>query len=294
MNFKLQSFQKQLDVSRIAYIHYFEFTNRYHTNIDAHNFCELLYVDSGTVTVHADSYTGDMTVNQLLIHRPNEVHSLSTSDTVAPNVIIIGFECTAEALIPFSSAPVTLSPDYCRALARIMTEAMNVYEAPYDVPNTTFMRKRESYPFGADQMIKNYLETFLIQLIRDRLSQSTAEAPLSNAAAGSIQAVYQYLSENYTANITLDNLCFLFGMNKTTLCQSFKAAYGTTILDFTNSRRLHEAKALLRAQNLTVTEISEKVGFSSVHYFCRFFKKHTGLTPQQYASSVLSRLRVDF
>ncbi len=294
MNFKLQSFNRQLDVTRMAYIHYFEFTNRYHTTTDAHNFCELLYVDSGTVTVHADNYTGVLSVGQMLIHRPNEVHSLSTSDTVAPSVIIIGFECVCEALVPFSVQPTTLSAEYIRALGKIMTEAMNVYEAPYDVPNTVFMRKRENYPFGADQMIKNYLESFLIQLVRDHLNQATAAPEASAPAAGGIQAVYQYLSENYAASISLDNLCFLFGMNKTTLCQSFKAEYGTTILDHINTLRLHEAKALLRAQNLTVTEIADRVGFSSVHYFCRFFKKHTGLTPQQYASSVLSRLRVDF
>ena len=45
MDFKLQKCKIQMNVSRIANIHYFEFTNEYHTEIDSHNFCELIYVD---------------------------------------------------------------------------------------------------------------------------------------------------------------------------------------------------------------------------------------------------------
>ncbi len=280
MNCKLQTFDKPLDISRLAFIHYFEFNGRYQTERASHGFCELLYVDSGRITVDAESYRGDLSVGQLLIHKPNEMHSILNPDAVASNVITIGFECFCDALSPFSEKPTTLSAEYSRSIARIMTEAMNVYEPPYDVPNTLFMNKRDSYPFGAEQLVKNNLESFLIQLVRDCMNQNDSD---NQSVLRGAQAVYQYLSENYTANISLDNLCFLFCTNKTSLCNDFKREYGMTINEFVNSLRLDEAKALLQAQKLTVTEISEKVGFSSVHYFSRFFKKYTSMTPREYA-----------
>ena len=166
MQFKLKEFNTPITVSQIANIHYFEFTNQYHTNDDAHNFCELVYVDKGEVSVKSSNYCGKLLNNQLIIHRPNEIHSLKCTDDTAPNIIIIGFECTSDELIVFSKQPVTLITEHQKMLAEIMKEGMSVYAPPYDLPNTTDMKKRDSYPFGADQMIKLKLEILLITLIR--------------------------------------------------------------------------------------------------------------------------------
>lgn len=291
MFFTLQPSMIQMDVSRIAYLHYFEFTNDFHSAQDCHNFCELLYVDQGSLSIFSENYTGPLTENQLIIHRPNELHSLATSDTIAPNVIIIGFECSCEQLIPFSRQPIDLSSDQTRALARIMQEGMSIYEPPYDVPNTGYMPKRADYPFGADQLIKIGMEAFLISLVRG--NQVRTDTPSNNIIpAGSIQAVHQYITENFRTRITLSNLCFLFGMNKTTLCRSFKAEYGTTILDYINSLKIREAKAFLRQGKMSITEISDLLGFSSVHYFCRLFKLHTHLSPTEYSKTIRSKLNI--
>lgn len=73
MKFTLKSFITPVVVTRIANLHYFEFTNRYHTKSDFHNFCELLYVDRGEITVNAENYSGKVADNQVIIHRPNEI-----------------------------------------------------------------------------------------------------------------------------------------------------------------------------------------------------------------------------
>ncbi len=291
MDYNLKSFDMALCVPRIANIHYFEFTNQYHTKGDYHDFCELLYVDNGSVNIHAENFTGVLSDNQLIIHRPNEVHSLACDTDIAPNVIIIGFECNCDALVQFSYAPATLSSEHKNMLAEIMKEAMNVYAPPYDLPNTSDMKKRADYPFGADQMIKLRLETFLITLVRSCLEPSSAQST-GIAAVNGIAAVHQYVTEHYKEKIVLDNLCFLFGTNKTTLCSSFKAEYGTTILNYINDLKIKDAKTLLRENKLSITEISERLGFGSIHYFCRLFKKKTGHSPKEYVKMIRSRLNL--
>ena len=291
MDYNLKSFDMPLVVSRLANIHYFEFTNQYHTKGDSHNFCELLYVDNGAVNIHAEHFCGTLSDNQLIIHRPNEEHSLACDREIAPNVIIIGFECQAEALVPFSRAPVTLSAELQNMLAEVMKEAMTVFAPPYDLPNTSDMKKREGYPFGADQMIKLRLEAFLISLVR------SAQMPLESAnllgtTKSFIAPVHQYITEHYKEKLALDNLCFLFGTNKTTLCHSFKCEYGTTILSYINGLKIKEAKTLLRENKLSITEISERLGFASIHYFCRLFKKNTGRSPKEYLKTVRSKLNL--
>ncbi|MBE6941003.1 MAG: AraC family transcriptional regulator [Ruminococcaceae bacterium] len=284
MFFTLQPPVIQINVSRIANLQYFEFSDAFHSMQDRHNFCELLYVDKGSLSIFAENYSGILGENQVLIHRPNELHSLAADHAVAPNVIIIGFECDSESLSPFARQPITLSSDQTRALSRIMQEGMRIYEPPYNVPNTGYMPKRAEYPFGADQLIKIGLEAFLISLVR------SFHSVISEAGAeGNIQSVHQYITENYRTKITLANLCFLFGMNKTTLCRDFKATYDTTILDYINTLRIREAKSCLRQGKLSITEISDILGFSSVHYFCRLFKQQTGRSPTQYIKNVQSK-----
>lgn len=292
MEFNLHSFNTQMNVSKIANIHYFEFTNHYHTRNDSHNFCELLYVDKGTLSVYSENFSGVLCVNQMIIHRPNEIHSLTTSDTVAPNVIIVGFECESEELVPFSKKPTTLTAEQIKTLSRVLQEGMNVFEPPYDVPNTPHMPKRKQYLFGADQLLKISLESFLISLVRE-LEMPDAPSVSGITTNSAIGAVHQYIKENYTGKITLDNLCFLFAMNKTTLCRAFRQEYGITVGEYINSLRIREAKSLLRSGEYSSTQISEKLGFSSVHYFSRIYKKTTGQTPSEYLKSVKSKLNLN-
>lgn len=284
MFFTLQPSIIEMDVTRIANLQYFEFKNAFHSIRDSHDFYEILYMEQGSLMIDAENYTGRLDQNQLLIHSPNEMHSLTTYGTVTPNLIVIGFECESQELMRFSRKPVTLTSEQARALARIMQEGMSIYEPPYDVPNTTYMPKRAEYPFGADQLIKLGLETLLIGLVRK--ARADAAAGHTIIPAGSIQAVHQYIQENFRTRITLANLCFLFGMNKTALCQSFKQMYGTTILNCINDLRIEEAKNYLLRGEMSITEISDALGFSSVHYFCRLFKKHTQLSPTEYAKNI--------
>ena len=280
MEFKLQSFSTPLRVTRIANIHYFEFTHQYHTESDSHNFCELLHVDQGSLRVTSENYSGILTDNQLIIHRPNERHFLECSESGSPNVVIIGFECSAPELARFSTGPITLQPAHRNMLSRILTEGMAVYEPPYDIP-TFEMKKRASFPFGADQMMQINLESFLISLIRE---YPNSQAPYSagSVGTGKISDIYDYISEHYTEKLTLHDLCFIFGTNKTSLCRNFKDTYGDTVLNHINNLRIRSAKARLREQNQSITQISEELGFTSIHYFCRLFKKETGLTPKEY------------
>ncbi len=286
MEFKLQDFVTPMVVSRIANVHYFEFTTQYQSVDDSHDFCELLYVDKGSICVYADNYSGILSDGQLIIHRAGETHSLQCNENIFPHVIIIGFECAAKELELFSQAPVTLPPMHRRMLADVLKEGMNLFAPPYDIPNTLEMKKRAEYPFASDQMLKLNLELFLITLVRDhaQLTSSPGEESMDDARLADI---CKYITEHYTEKILLDNICFLFGTNKTSLCQRFRLEYGTTILNYIDQLKVKDAKKLLREQKLSVTEISDRLGFSSIHYFCRHFKKHTGMSPKEYQTRKL-------
>ncbi|MFA7636456.1 MAG: AraC family transcriptional regulator [Monoglobales bacterium] len=290
MEFKLKRFEKRIEVTRIANIHYFEFTRQYQTFKDNHAFRELVYVDTGLINVEAENFSGTLSENMLIIHKTGEVHSLTCPSDSAPNVIIIGFECKAEELDNFSKAPVVLSEEQQKILTEVIKEGRTVFKAPYDIPNLKDMKKRKDYPFGADQMIKLKLEMLLIELVRSReTDKSGIDSEIFDPKT---HEIYNYVKKNFREKISLDELCFLFGTNKTTLCRSFKKVYGDTVIGYINYLKIKEAKKLMREGNYNLTEISNMLGFSSVHYFSRMFKKRQGVSPSEYIRTIKSRLEV--
>lgn len=288
MEFKLKPFQEALSVPRLANIHYFEFTDDYTTLADHHPFRELVYVDSGVVQIEAEGYNGYLQSNQLIIHRAGEVHRLSCGKKSTPNIIVIGFECACSELDAFSGRPVPLSGELQRLLTDVVREGRLVFLPPYDQPGTTDMKKRAHTPFGADQMIRLKLEAFLIELVR---CQATAQDKTTDGRIHTkILNVYEYLNNNYRESINLNELCFLYSTNKTTLCRQFKAAYGMTVVDYVHSLRIRDAKRLLRDGEYNITQIADMLGFSSVHYFSRLFKQATRLSPSAYAKTIKAKL----
>ncbi|MBR6633079.1 MAG: helix-turn-helix transcriptional regulator [Clostridia bacterium] len=288
MEYKLKRFDRVIEINKIANIHYFEFTREFHTMKDRHEFRELIYVDSGYIEVEAEEYVGVVNEGELIVHRENETHSISCPLDDAPNVIIIGFECHSSVLDDFAKAPTALTPDLQRLLTDIIKEGRNVFLPPYDVPNLKDMKKRRDYPFGADQMIQIKLEAFFIELVR---SHETV-ASVSNVAHSDVktQEVLHYIEENFRERISLDELCFLYGTNKTSLCNGFKDTYGSTIINYINRLKIKEAKRLLRDGKYNLTQISTMVGFSSIHYFSRIFKQYENQSPSAYIKSIKSKL----
>ena len=292
MKFVLHPFKKSIRVSRLANIHYFEFTPNYHTVNDAHDFCELVYVDKGVVQISSDCYVGDLAQGQMILHRAFENHSLTCDEKVAPNLIIIGFECKEEALKALTLAPITLSEELQKMLGEIVKEARTVYMPPYNVPNVENMKKRKEFAFGADQLIKNYLQIFLIKCLRlqDAPAAQASETRESLFNKAQNYEVKRYLDENYRQKITVEELCFLFNTNKTTLSYGFKNAFGCTIIEYVSRLRVEYAKSKLREGNCTLTQIADSLNLSSVHYLTALFKKHTNMTPTEYLYSLKKAL----
>lgn len=288
MDFKLKTFDTPVSVEKIANLHYFEFLNEYHTIPDTHSFRELVYVDKGSISVKSENYVGKLTDNQVIIHSTNESHSI-ICDSDASDVIVIGFECNCPELDYFAGNPATLTHDMKRLLSRALNEGMAVFAPPYNIPYQADMQKRETYPYGADQLIKLYLEEFLILLIRTTENEKFLSSPKGNLPV-SLDRIYQYVNEHFNDKISLDSLCFLFGTNKTTLCRDFKNEYGVTLLNYINDLKIKEAKRLLRSGKYSVTQVSEHCGFNSVHYFCRFFAQKTGSSPRKYLKTIHSLL----
>ncbi|MFQ6326367.1 helix-turn-helix transcriptional regulator [Nocardia sp. CWNU-33] len=87
---------------------------------------------------------------------------------------------------------------------------------------------------------------------------------------------------HYAEPLNLDELAAAAGVSKFHFLRAFAAVYGKTPAAYLAERRIERAQDLLRATNLTVTEVCMLVGYSSLGSFSSKFRQLVGSTPSQY------------
>jgi AraC-like DNA-binding protein len=90
------------------------------------------------------------------------------------------------------------------------------------------------------------------------------------------------LSRNLTSKVSIDELAELCYMSKSWFYELFQKEYGVTPMVYRDNLLIEKARALLRNEELSVTEIAEQLGFESVSYFSKFFRKYQGSSPSEY------------
>jgi two-component system response regulator YesN len=97
-----------------------------------------------------------------------------------------------------------------------------------------------------------------------------------------IHKVQKYISNHLGEEISLIKLSEIVHFNPSYLSRLFKQITGNNLLRYINDRRLDRAKELLANRKYKIHEIAALLGFSTAPYFTRFFKKLTGISPQEY------------
>lgn len=90
---------------------------------------------------------------------------------------------------------------------------------------------------------------------------------------------------------SLDELAEELHINKYRLCREFSKYYNMPPLRYLNHKKVEKAKELLFSTNLTITEISTRLGIETVNHFIQLFKKETGATPLAYKQEAPSSIR---
>lgn len=124
------------------------------------------------------------------------------------------------------------------------------------------------------------------QQIMNILTLICTESTETNAAASALsdklRDIVHYLDEHYTEDISLDGLAEQFYISKYYLSREFKKEFGTTIIQYILSKKITNAKELLRYSNSSIEDIAGLCGIGDASYFNKVFKKIEGCTASEY------------
>ena len=134
-----------------------------------------------------------------------------------------------------------------------------------------------------DMRINETISMLLTRIME--MSWDPAKQPDKKIGAAheySLQNVKEYLDENYSVKITLDELAKRFYVNKYYLTRIFREQYGITIINYIISLRMTDAKRKLRFSDKSIEMIGFECGFEDANYFARSFKKQEGMSPGEF------------
>lgn len=282
--------ETSIDITKIYTIHYFEYRNDFHFPGERHDFWEFQCVDKGEVEVRTDDGTHILNRGQIIFHKPNEFHTMTATGKTAPNIVVVSFECHSPCMSFFENKLLSLSDTERSLIGMLIAEARRCISSPLDDPYMEKMETRSDCMFGSQQLILLYLEQMLISMIR-RYTLPQIAVPLSKLPSSkSNSAVYNkivfYLEEHIREYVSIEDICHDNLIGRSQLQKLFREYQQCGVIEFFSKMKIECAKQLIRENQMNFTQISDFLGYSSIHYFSRQFKKISGMTPSEYASSI--------
>ncbi len=253
------------------YAYYYQVTNaNYSFPGESHDMWELTFIDNGTLQTEVDQELFVLEGFDIMLYAPNQYHTQSTYNNKSCSYLTIMFdmECAQEELI--SKRKFHASRDIHSIINNLVkTSNTEIY---YDT-----------------ELMLCYLKELIIKLFQFDflLNTSIASTPMQQKFENELlNEVILFINENIYKTLTIEEICLHFSISRSSLQTLFKNNLNTAPKQYISDIKLNKSKLLIKESIYTISEISNKLGFASIHYFSRKFKQQFGITPTDYAKKI--------
>ena len=259
------------NATRLLYVTSAKYGGDWHSTPHTHNFSELFYVVGGVGQFNIEGNIFPVQPNDLIIVNPCIEHTeisfnanpleyialgvegleLSFNDSAEDRYCIVNFKNAKDSILPFLQG---------------------------------MLREIEEKTPGYEIICQDLMEILAIYIMR-QTNYSAAMTPIHKSSPRLCTTIRKYIDDHFKENITLDQLADLTHVSKYYMVHSFTQEYGISPINYLISRRIEEAKLLLKSDDYALSYISHVLGFSSPSYFSQTFKKNTGMSPNEFRKS---------
>ena len=239
----------------------------WHSVPHTHNHLELFYIVGGKGQFLIQDQLYPVNANNLVIINPNVTHTEVSLNAQPLEYIVLGIEGIELAAGESTNGQFNILDHY---------ESVEISGCIRNI-----LREMEQKNTGYEDVCQAYMEILIIRLMRNIALAVPTE---SQTFSGNRQcaSVKRYIDLHFKESLTLDQLAEDAHMNKYYLSHAFKREYGTSPINYMITRRIEESKYLLAETDLSMSQIAQLLGFSSLSYFSQVFRRTQAATPMEY------------
>lgn len=239
---------------------------------EQHDCWELTYVDKGTMyNVIGETQEYSLRQGELMLFAPGQWHRQYADESVSVCYMTITFDMQL-------GEPELLSG--------------KVFQSDYEIKGLLekIMQEKETHPIYSYDLILCYLKEILIRLLRAQKLEHIihkADTEMKHTIESDIITdVVQYVKNNLDKKLTVSEIAKTIPVSSSYLSTLFRKNTGKHLVEYISAEKMKRAKEYMREGKYTFTQISEMLGFNSIHYFSKLFKKQFGITPSEYSNSI--------
>lgn len=116
--------------------------------------------------------------------------------------------------------------------------------------------------------------------------KSTHLLEIDKTSLPRISRIFEYINKNYSQKIQSKAIAKELGLTTNSFCRMFKAATNKSFISFLNEFRIKKAQEYFENKTTSISEVVYQCGFNDPSYFCKQFKKHTGVSPSDYINHI--------
>jgi AraC-like DNA-binding protein len=256
-----------------------------------HRGIELLFVHRGQGHIVLNRKLYPLEAGNIIFIQPFQLHRLhfEVSELSPYERSILNFEPTS--IVPF----LRTFPMALRFFEHLWKDELTNQVFRMDSDNTYISALLERFDYTmSEQNISNYQEAASMMVINilNYLQSQKEESQFQGIPRTERHAekIMQWVEEQYTNPFDLDKLAKELHLSKHHVSHLFRTETGSSITEYVIARRIRQACWLLKTEAMPIEHIGSQVGIPHFSYFCRLFKKITGVTPKQYRNSYRSNL----
>lgn len=263
--FTIRGTAKLLNAARARY------GGDWHSVPHIHNHMELFFILGGKGQFLIDDQLYPVDVNNLVIINPNVTHTEVSLNAQPLEYIVLGIEGVELVTSDVSNGQFSILDHY---------ESMDISSCLRNI-----LREMEQKNTGYEDVCQAYMEILIIRLMRST-ALSVPTEPQTLSVNRQCAAVRRYIDLHFKETLTLEQLAEEAHMNKFYLAHAFKREYGISPINYMISRRIEESKYLLAETDLSMSQIAQLLGFSSLSYFSQVFRRTQEISPKEYRQSL--------
>jgi len=257
------------DVNQVYAYYYQVKGSPYFFSGEKHSYWEITYVDTGQLKTTVEGKTHVLNDKDVILYGPNQFHNQFIDSNRVCSYLTIMFEMNPT--------------DYDSIINRPFHIHRNVYPIMQNIMKVT---TNDSYI--NEQLLLVYIKELVLQLFQyDYVQPQTLSTPVQQRFEDELlNEIVVYINENLSSPLTVESICQKYAISRSTLQSLFKKNLDVAPKHYINECKLAKSKLLIKENKYTLSEVSDMLSFTSIHYFSRTFKKRFDITPSEYAKSI--------